>query len=80
MCTNHIRTIPEFRHFGQMTQKSHSPGVKRVKATNSEQSIIICGEEYPNVFNIMNQCVKHICSIFAAYLQHIHSIFALYGK
>ena len=20
-CTNHIRTIPEFRHFGQMTKK-----------------------------------------------------------
>ena len=71
MCTNHIRTIPEFRHFGQMTQKSHSPGVKQVKATNSKQSIKICGEGYPNVFITINQCAKHICSIFAAYLQHI---------
>ena len=40
-CTNHIRTIPEFRHFGQMTQKSRSPGGKRVRATISEQSIKI---------------------------------------
>ena len=71
MCTNHIRTIPEFHHFGQMTQKSCSPGVKQVKATNSKQRQEICGEGYPNVFISINQCAKHICSIFAAYLQHI---------
>ena len=52
-CTNHIRTIPEFRHFGQMTQKSRSPGIEHAWASNIEKSLEIGGEGYPNVFNVI---------------------------
>ena len=52
-CTNYIRTIPEFRHFGQMTEKSRSPGIKWVWASKSEQSLNIGGDENLNVFNIL---------------------------
>ena len=36
-CTNHIRTILEFRHFGQMTQKSRSLGTEHAWASNIEK-------------------------------------------
>ena len=66
-CTNYIRTIPEFRHFGQMTQKSRSPGIEHAWASNIEKSLEIGGEGYPNVFNIIQLCALFLVACTRLY-------------
>ena len=66
-CTNHIRTILEFRHFGQMTQKSRSPGIEHAWASNIEKSLEIGGEGYPNVFNIIQLCALFLVACMQLY-------------